>query len=189
MNVLLFLVISIIAHAIPIPFQSDYMRPNRLLQWLPLRLVWGTVAWAVICLLAVMTLPWAILSLIMSLGAIMMITSGFRPGGDLEQMLEGIKVPFTCVGLIIIILVPAFSGVISWTADVSNAEYFDSMITETDDPLFANPIPDRMVRLVTEEYAKYVAGQHLSPFGSNTVVAAAHITTNNGTLVWVCTII
>ena len=189
MNVLLFLVISIIAHAIPIPFSSDYMRPNRLLQWLPLRLVWGTVAWAVISLLAVMTLPWAILSLIMSLGAIMMITSGFRPGGDLEQMLEGIKVPFTCVGLIIIILVPAFSGVISWTSDVSNAEYFDSMITETDDPLFVNPIPDRMVRLVTEEYAKYVAGQHLAPFGSNVIVAAAHITTRNGTLVWVCTII
>jgi len=136
-----------------------------------------------------MTLPWAILSLIMSLGAIMMITSGFRPGGNIEQMLEGIRVPFACIGLIIIILVPAFSGVISWTADVSNAEYFDSMITETDDVLFVNPIPDRMVRLVTEEYAKYVANQHLSPFGSNTIVAAAHITTYNGTLVWVCTII
>ncbi|GAG55947.1 unnamed protein product, partial [marine sediment metagenome] len=125
----------------------------------------------------------------MSLGIIMMVTSGFRPGGDFEKMLEGIRVPFTCIGVIIVILLPTFSGVISWTADVSNAEYFDAMITETDDPLFANPIPDRMVRLVTEEYAKYVAGQHLSPFGSNVVVAAAHITTRNGTLVWVCTII
>ena len=189
MNVLVFLLISIIAHAIPIPFSSEYARPNKLLQWLPFRLVWGTVAWAVICLLMVMTLPWAILTLIMSLGAIMMITSGFRPGGDFEQMLEGIRVPFTCIGLIILILVPAFAGVISWTSDVSNAEYFDSMITETDDPLFVNPIPDRMVRLVTEEYAMYVASQHLSTFGSNTIVASAHITTNNGTLVWVCTII
>ncbi|MHA1137375.1 MAG: hypothetical protein ACTSSE_12900 [Candidatus Thorarchaeota archaeon] len=189
MNVLVFLLISIILHAIPIPFSSEYLRPNRLLQWLPLRLVWGTAAWAIICLLMVMTLPWAILTLIMSLGAIMMITSGFRPGGDFEQMLEGIRVPFTCIGLIILILVPGFSGVISWTSDVANAEYFDSMITETDDPLFTNPIPDRMVRLVTEEYAMYVASQHLSTFGSNTIVASAHITTRNGTLVWVCTII
>ncbi|MCK5266430.1 MAG: hypothetical protein KAR03_12545 [Candidatus Thorarchaeota archaeon] len=188
MNVLVFLLISIIAHAIPIPFSSEYMRPNRLLKWLPMRLVWGTAAWAIICLLFAMTLPWAILSLVMSLGAIMMITSGFRPGGDIEQMLEGIRVPFTCIGLIILILVPGFSSVISWTSDVSNAEYFDSMITETDDPLFVNPIPDRMVRLVTEEYAMYVASQHLSSFGSNTIVSAAHITTQNGTLVWVCTI-
>ena len=118
-----------------------------------------------------------------------MITSGFRPGGDFEQMLEGIRVPFACIGLIILIVVPGFSGVISWTADVSNAEYFDSMITITDDPLFENPIPDRMVRLVTEEYAMFVASQHLSPFGSNTIVASAHITTRNGTLVWVCTIV
>jgi len=189
MNVLTFLLISLIAHAIPIPFSSEYLKFNHLLKWLPFRLVWGTVAWAIICLLSAMTLPWALLSLIMSLGIIMMVTSGFRPGGDFEQMLEGIRVPFTCIGVIIIILIPAFSGVISWTADVSNAEYFDAMITETDDPLFANPIPDRMVRLVTEEYAKYVAGQHLAPFGSNVVVAAAHITTRNGTLVWVCTII
>ncbi|MFW9843911.1 MAG: hypothetical protein ACFFEV_04995 [Candidatus Thorarchaeota archaeon] len=189
MNVLLFLLISLIAHAIPIPFSSEYLKPNRLLHWLPFRLVWGTVAWVIICLLFVMTLPWAILSLVMSLGAIMMMTSGFRPGGDIEQMLEGIRVPFTCIGLIIIILVPTFSGVISWTADVSNAQYFDEMITETSDPLFENPIPDRMVRLVTEEYAMYVASQHLAPFGSNTMVSAAHITTNNGTLVWVCTII
>ena len=189
MNVLVFLLISIILHAIPIPFSSEYMRPNRLLQWLPLRLVWGTAAWAIICLLMVMTLPWAILTLVMSLGAIMMITSGFRPGGNFEQMLEGIRVPFTCIGLIILIVVPGFAGVISWTSDVANAEYFDSMITETDDPLFTNPIPDRMVRLVTEEYAMYVASQHLSTFGSNTIVASAHITTRNDTLVWVCTII
>jgi hypothetical protein len=137
----------------------------------------------------VMTLPWAILTLIMSLGALMMITSGFRPGGDIEQMLEGIRVPYTCIGLIILIIVPGFSGIISWTSDVSNAEYFDSMITTDNNPLFTNPIPDRMVRLVTEEYATYVANQHLSPFGSNTAVASAHITTRNGTLVWVCTIV
>ena len=160
-----------------------------LIKWLPFRLVWGTVAWAIICLLFVASLPWAILGLLMSLGAIMMVTSGFRPGGDIEEMMHGIRVPYACLGLIIIIVVPMFSGVIGWTSGVSNAQYFDSMITQTNDPLFTQPIPDHMVRLVTAEYAKYVARQHISPFGSNAMVAAAHITTRNGTLVWVCTII
>lgn len=189
MNILLFLLISLIAHSIPIPFSAKFLRPNLLIKWLPFRLAWGAIAWVIICLLFTAALPWAILGLIMSLGAIMMFTSGFRPGGDFEEMLHGIRVPFACLGLIILITVPTFSGVISWTSGVSNAEYFDSMITESDDPLFENPIPDRMVRLVTEEYAKYVAKQHISPFGSNAIVASAHITVRNGTLVWVCTII
>lgn len=163
--------------------------PSRLIKWLPLRLVWGTTAWVIICLLLGAALPWAILGLIMSLGALMMFTSGFRPGSQIEEMLQGIRIPFACIGLIILIIVPAYGGIISWTSGVANAEYFDAMITETDEPLFMNPIPDRMVRLVTEEYAKYVASQHLSPFGSNNLVAAAHITLRNGTLVWVCTIV
>jgi hypothetical protein len=189
MNALIFLLISIIAHAIPIPFSRRYLMPRMLIKWLPLRLVWGTVAWVIICLLFGAVLPWAILGLVMSLGAIMMFTSGFRPGGHIENMLEGIRVPFACIGLIILITVPMFGGIISWTSGVTNAEYFDTKITETSDPIFMNPIPDRMVRLVTEEYAKYVASQHLSPFGSNNLVAAAHITLRNGTLVWVCTIV
>ena len=189
MNALVFLLISIIAHAIPIPFSRQFLIPSRFIKWLPIRLVWGTVAWVIICLLFGAALPWAILGLITSLGALMIITSGFRPGGQIQDMLEGIRIPFACIGLIILITVPAFGGIISWTSGVANAEYFDAMITETDELLFTNPIPDRMVRLVTEEYAKYVAGQHLSPFGSNNLVAAAHITLRNGTLVWVCTIV
>jgi len=137
----------------------------------------------------VSTLPWAVITLIISFGALLVFSSGFR-GGAIEDVLEGIRVPLTCIGMIIIIVMPIFSGVISWTADVSNAQYFNSMIIESDEPLFNNTIPDDKVRLVTEEYAKYVAGQHMSPFGSNVFVAAAHITTNqNGTLVWVCTIV
>ncbi len=189
MNVLMFLLISLVAHSIPIPLSARFTRSNLLIKWLPFRLIWGTVAWVVICLLFMASLPWAVLGLIMSLGAIMMVTSGFRLGGDVVEMLQGIRVPFACLGLIILITVPMFSGVIGWTSGVSNAEYFDSMITETDDPLFTQPIPDHMVRLVTEEYAKYVAKQHISPFGSNAEVASAHITKRNGTLVWVCTII
>ncbi len=188
MNVLVFLLISLILHAIPIPFSSDMLRPNRLIRWLPFRLVWGTIAWVIICLLMASTLPWALLTLVVSLGALLVISSGFR-GGDIEQILQGVRVPLTCIGMLIIILMPMFSGLISWTADVSNAEYFDSKIIETDLPLFNESIPDNMVRLVTEEYAIYVARQHLSPFGSNVYVASAHITTKNNKLVWVCTIV
>ncbi len=189
MNVLVFLLISLIVHAIPIPFRQEMLRPNRLIKWLPFRLVWGTAAWAIICLLMMSTLPWAVVTLIISFGALLVVSSGFR-GGAIEDVLEGIRVPLTCVGMIIIIIIPAFSGIISWTADVSNAEFFNSQIIVTDEPLFNNTIADNKVRLVTEEYAKYVAGQHMSPFGSNVFVAAAHITTNpNGTLVWVCTIV
>ncbi|MFW9808978.1 MAG: hypothetical protein ACFFE6_06315 [Candidatus Thorarchaeota archaeon] len=188
MNVIVFLLISLVLHAIPIPFRSSMLRPNNLIRWLPLRLIWGTVAWVVICLVMVSTLPWALLSLVLSLGALLVFSSGFR-GGAIEEVLQGIRVPLTCVGLLIIILIPTFSGFISWTADVSNAQYFDSKIIETDEDLFNTSIPDNMVRLVTEEYAIYVARQHLSPFGSNVYVAAAHITTKNDKLVWVCTIV
>ncbi|MFX1605721.1 MAG: hypothetical protein ACFFDD_07425 [Promethearchaeota archaeon] len=189
MNVIVFLLISLILHAVPIPFRTEMLKPSKLIKWLPFRLIWGTAAWVVICLLLVSTLPWAVLTLIMSLGALLVISSGFR-GGAIEDVIEGIRVPLTCIGILILILIPVFSGVIGWTADVSNAEFFDAMIIESDDPLFNNTIDDDKVRLVTEEYAEYVAQQHMSPFGSNVRVAAAHITTNpDGDLVWVCTII
>lgn len=188
MNVIFFLLISLIIHAIPIPFRTDMLRPSKLIRWLPLRLIWGTAAWAIITLLMVSTLPWAVLTLISSFGLLLIFSSGFR-GGDLEEILQGVRVPLTCIGILIVILIPAFSGFISWTADVSNADYFDGKIIETEDALFNESIPDNMVRLVTEEYAMYVARQHLSPFGSNVHVAAAHITTRNDTLVWVCTIV
>lgn len=188
MNVIIFLLISLILHAIPIPFRGEMLRPNNLIKWLPLRLIWGTGAWAIICLVLVSTLPWALLTLAISFGALLVFSSGFR-GGDIEDILQGVRVPLTCIGMLILILIPAFSGFISWTADVANAEYFDSRIIETDEALFNNTIADASVRLVTEEYAIYVARQHLSPFGSNVHVAAAHITTRNGTLVWVCTIV
>ncbi|MFW9962518.1 MAG: hypothetical protein ACFFCX_03080 [Candidatus Sifarchaeia archaeon] len=189
MNVLVFLLISLIVHAIPIPFRQDMLRSNRLIKWLPFRLIWGTAAWVIICLLLVSPLPWAIITLIISFAALLVVSSGFR-GRGIEEVLEGIRVPITCVGLIVLMIMPIFSGVISWTSDVSNAEFFDSMIIVTDEDLFNSTIADDKVRLVTEEYAKYVARQHISPFGSNVEVAAAHITTNpNGTLVWVCTIV
>ncbi|MHA2600996.1 MAG: hypothetical protein AM324_002560 [Candidatus Thorarchaeota archaeon SMTZ1-83] len=188
MNVMLFLLVSLIVHSIPIPFSSDMLQPSRLIKWLPLRLVWGTVAWGIIVLFMMMTLPWAILGLIMSLGLLLIISSGFRPG-ELEEMVRGLRAPLTCFGLLVVMLMPMFTGLIGWTSDVSNAQYFDTMIAESDEPLFNSTIPDEMVRLVTEEYAAYVANQHISPFGSNVQVSAAHITTRAGRLVWVCTIV
>jgi hypothetical protein len=140
MNVMLFLIISLIAHSIPIPFSSDMFRPSMLLKWLPLRLVWGAVAWGVITLLMMMTLPWAILSLVLSLGVLLMFASGFRPG-EMEDMLAGLRMPLTCFGLMIVLLMPMFSGLIGWTSDVANAEYFDNMIVETDEALFNSSIP------------------------------------------------
>jgi len=188
MNVILFLIISLIVHAIPVPLRAETLRPNRLIKWLPFRLVWGTAAWVLICLLIVATLPWAVITLIISFGALMVV-SGIREAG-FDEAIEGPRFPFMCIGILIIIIVPIFAGIVSWTADVSNAEFFDSRIIETDEPLFNTTIADDRVRLVTEEFSKYVASQHLSVFGSNVHVAAAHITTKpDGTLVWVCTIV
>ena len=188
MSVVAFLLISLIVHAIPIPFSTEMLRPNRLIKWLPFKLVWGTAAWALICLFMNSTLPWAVITLVLSFGALMVV--GTLRDGGMGQGVENMNLSFLCFGVILMIGVSSFAGIVSWTADVANAEFFDSQIIETDDPLFNNTIADDKVRLVTEEFAKYVAGQHLSPFGSNVHVASAHITTNpDGTLVWVCTII
>ncbi|MHA2212170.1 MAG: hypothetical protein ACW992_03300, partial [Candidatus Thorarchaeota archaeon] len=151
MNVMLFLIVSIVVHSIPVPFSGMMFRPNRLIRWLPLRLVWGTGAWVLISLAMAMTLPWAVISLIMSVALLIMISGGFRPG-EVGEMIEGLRTPLVCVGFMILLILPMVSGVISWTSDVSNAESVDEFITQTEDPLFTTPIPDAMVRLVTSEF-------------------------------------
>ncbi|MFW9919723.1 MAG: hypothetical protein ACFFED_09000 [Candidatus Thorarchaeota archaeon] len=188
MNVMLFLLISLIVHAIPVPYEPGMLRFNRLLKWLPLRLIWGTGAWAIICVLSMMVLPWALISLIMSFALLMLFSGGFRPN-QIEDIMEGARVPFICFGLIIIIVMPIFSGIIGWTADVANAEYVDDMISQSSDPLFESPIEDNHVRLVTSEYAQFVARQQFASIGSNIEIANAHITTRNDRLVWVCVVV
>ncbi len=188
MNVMVFLLVSLIVHAIPVPYEPGMLRFNNLLKWLPLRLIWGTVAWAVICVLSMMVLPWALISLIMSFALLMLFAGGFKPQ-QLEDIVEGARVPFICFGLIIIIVMPVFSGIIGWTADVANAEYVNDWITETSDPLFDSPILDNQVRLVTSEYAQYVARQQFASIGSNIEIAASHITIRNDRLVWVCVVV
>lgn len=188
MEVMVFLLISLIVHSIPIPYRPGMLRFNRLLKWLPTRLVWGTVAWVLICIISQMLLPWAAIGLIMSFAVLMVFSSGFRPE-HIEDLMQGVRVPFICFGLIIIIVIPMFSGVIGWTSDVSNAEYFDGMLTKTTEPLFASPIPDNQIRLVTSEYATYFANQKLASIGSNIEIAAAHITVKDGRLVWVCVVV
>jgi hypothetical protein len=157
-------------------------------------LIWGTGAWAFICLAFTATLPWAILTLIMSFLIVMTFFSGFGgPRGfrtrEFEEFMDGLRRPIMCIGFLLIIIIPIFSGFIVWTSDVTNAQAFDSMIEETSEPLFENEIPDHMVRLVTSEYATYLARTEASVFGSNIMVAAAHITTRNDRLVWVCVVV
>ena len=165
------------------------LRFNRLIRWLPLRLLWGTGAWVAICLFAGMTLPWAVISLVMSYALLLLFAGGFRPG-SIEEIVEGAQMPLMCIGLIVLIVMPMFSGLIGWTSDVSYAQYFATdFITETTDPLFNSPIPDNQVRLVTQEYASFVARQQFASIGSNIEIAAAHITTKAGRLVWVCVIV
>ncbi len=94
-----------------------------------------------------------------------------------------------CIGVIVLITMPVYAGVVAWTSDVANAQLFDEMIVETDLPLFNSTIPDDQVRLVTQEYALYVAQQHIAPLGSEWIPAAAHITTRNGRLVWVVIVV
>jgi len=185
---MVFLIISLIAHSVPIPYTPGMLRINRLIKWLPTRLLWGTGAWAIICILGGMTLPWALISLIMSFALQLLIVGGFRPG-TIEEIIEGARMPLMCVGLLIIIVMPMFSGLIGWTSDVSNAQYVDDMIIQTNATLFENPIPDNQVRLVTEEYASFVARQQFAAIGSNIEIAAAHITTRNNRLVWVCVVV
>ena len=187
MNVFLFLLVSLIVHSLPVPYRPGMLRFRALIRWLPLRLIWGTGAWAAITIFMMLTLPWAIIGLVMSFGLMILMTAGLGRG-NIEDIIRGAQVPIACMGLIIVITIPAFTGLITWTSDVSNATFFDEMIEETDEPLFTEPIPDNMVRLVTKDYAIYVARQHIGPFGSNVQVAASHITTKDDRLVWVCTI-
>ncbi len=189
MNIMLFLIISLIAHCIPLPYERGMLSPHRLIRWLPLRLIWGTAAWFVICLIMMATLPWAILALVMSFGLLLILSTGFRPG-DVEEMMQGLRVPITCIGFLILLLMPMFSGLISWTADVNNAYSFnDDWITVDDSELFENPIPDNMVRMVTSEYAIFLANQKIATIGSEVTISAAHITTYQGRLVWACAVV
>lgn len=188
MNVLFFLIITLIVHSIPFPLSGHMLRPNMLIKWLPLRLVWGTAAWLVICLLMSMTLPWAIIGLLLSFSLLLMIAGGFRPG-EMEDMIQGLRMPLVCLGFIMLLVLPTVSGLISWTSDVANAELVDEFIDDTDSPLFNSSIPDNMVRLVTAEFAEFEARKRLAAIGSNLDIAAAHITTRSGRLVWVCTVV
>ncbi len=188
MNIMLFLLVSLIVHAIPIPYTPGMLRINRLIKWLPFRLFWGLLSWLFICFFVAMTLPWALITLVMSFGILLLITSGFRPG-DVEEMIQGLRLPFACLGFIMIILVPGFTGIITWTSDVANAQTVDELITVSEPPLFDNPIPDNQVRLVTDAYASFVARQQFASIGSNIEIAATHITTRNNRLVWVCVVV
>ena len=189
MNIMIFLLISLVVHIIPLPYTPGMLSARRLIRWLPLRLIWGVAAWFVICLVMMATLPWAILALVMSFGLMLLMSTGFRPG-DIEEVMQGLRVPITCLGFMILLIMPVFTGLITWTSDVNNAYSFnDNWVTEDNSELFENPIPDNMVRLVTSEYATFLANQKIASIGSEVSISAAHITTYNDRLVWVCSVV
>ncbi|MHA1779796.1 MAG: hypothetical protein ACTSYL_02905 [Candidatus Thorarchaeota archaeon] len=188
MNVSLFLLISIIVHLIPIPPSSEYFRPPLIFHYFPLRLVWGAGAWLFICVMMQMTLPWALITLVMSYSLFLVFNgvSSVRVK-RLDDMRS--TMPAVCLGIILLIIVPTFSGIVSWTSDVSNAEYVDKFITTAKGPLFNSTIEDSKVRLVTSQLARFQARRIMNSIGSNVEIAAAHITTRNGRLVWVCVVV
>ncbi|NWF96228.1 MAG: hypothetical protein HXY34_08795 [Candidatus Thorarchaeota archaeon] len=190
MSVMLFLIATLLIHCIPIPPSARMLNMRVLARWLPVRLVWGTVAWLIICPLLMMTLPWAIISLVMSFALLMVISSGLRPSQGIEEFMERIRGPTVCIGVLILIVMPIASGLISWTSSVANANEFDNTLVSLEDgPLFQNPIPDNQVRLVTDTLATFQARKYMSQIGSSVDISAAHITVRNGRLVWVCVVV
>ncbi len=187
-NVMLFLIISLIVHIFPIPPSFEVFRPPMIFKYLPLRLLWGAGAWLFICILMQMTLPWAIISLLLSFSILLIFNSlPILRAGSIEHIRA--STPIACVGIILLITIPIFSGLIAWTSDVSNAEYVDDFIEPAPGPLFNNSIADNKVRLVTSQLAKFQARRIMNTIGSNVEIAAAHITTRNDRLVWVCVVV
>ncbi|MGM0687451.1 MAG: hypothetical protein ACQET3_10810, partial [Promethearchaeati archaeon] len=188
MNIMVFLLISIIVHAIPLSLSRQMFQFRMLIRWLPLRVIWGFFAWIIATLFLQLILPWAVLFLIPSISLLFLVSSGLRPQ-NIKYMIEQGRSPIICASFIFLMVTPAFAGAISWTSDVSNAKSFNELIVETDEPLFSDPIPDNMVRLVTSQYARFVASQYLATIGSEVEISASHITTKDGRLVWVCVVV
>jgi len=132
------------------------------------------------------TLPWTVVELAYG-WAILLLVKGLPRVK--KPSIQHLRNPILCTSVIMLLALPTFSGIVVWTSGLANAESVDSFITVTEEPLFNNPIPDDMVRLVTGEYAAFVARQYFSDIGSNVEVAATHITTRNGRLVWVCVVV
>ncbi|MHA1741498.1 MAG: hypothetical protein ACTSVD_05345, partial [Candidatus Thorarchaeota archaeon] len=117
MSVILVLVISLVIHAIPIPPTSELFRFPTIFRWLPTRLLWGFGAWAFICLMMQMTLPWAIITLAMSYSALLVFSTliQFKRGMAGAETLPKLTV---CTGIILMILIPAYAMFVNWTSDV-----------------------------------------------------------------------
>jgi len=92
--------------------------------------------------------------------------------------------------LFVIFLFSVFVGIaFTQVQRVSNAYYFKGFIQQKSGLPFNGSIPDRQVRLVTEELATSVARRHMSEFGSNVRVIDTHVTkTLEGKLVWLAVI-
>jgi len=94
---------------------------------------------------------------------------------------RAIKLAAVAAALIFIV---SYSAV-AFFANYNNAIYFDGFIQKTDGFPISSEIPNNMVRLTTEELANSIARQHMSEFGSNTLIVDQQLTTYNGRLSWV----
>ncbi len=192
MNVLIFLIISLLVHSIPFPWSRSLLEFRTLIKWLPQRLIWGTVAWALITLALQLVLPWAVFALGMSFFIQLLVynITGLRFRRiQFDERYTNLSLAVLCVGIIGVIVIPISAGVVSWTSGVANAWSFDDFIVKANGTVFENPIPDDQVRLVTDTLANFQARKYMSAIGSNVEIAATHITTRNGRLVWVCVVV
>lgn len=85
---------------------------------------------------------------------------------------------------VLLIFIAAYAS-LSFLSTYNNALYFDSFIQKTGGYPVTSEIPSSMVRLTTEELADSIARQHMSEFGSNTIIVDKQLTTYQGRLSWI----
>ncbi len=103
----------------------------------------------------------------------------------IETVIAGTRLTIKAAAVAVILIFVISYSVVSFFATYNNALYFDGFIQKTSGYPVSSEIPSNMVRLTTEELANSIARQHMSEFGSNTLIIDQQLTTYNGRLSWV----
>lgn len=103
----------------------------------------------------------------------------------LEMFGVGIRTSVKVAGTLVFIVLLCYGCIVGIYAGYNNALYFDQYITQVEGFPIQNEIPANLIRLTTEDLAKYIAEQHLSEFGSNIKIVDMQVTMYQGRLVWV----
>jgi hypothetical protein len=104
------------------------------------------------------------------------------------------KKVYKWLAVVALVVIVVFSTLMLWQTQavsrVNNAGAFNQMLTfePAGTPLFQHEIPDKMLRLTTQELAESIALRSAAHFGS-VKVGSSHITIYNGRLVWVVTMV